>query len=139
VAGNIGPIPELFEDGVEGRFWPLDDPAQAAATLIDLLDSEPARLKAASAANERFHREFDTDLIVPRLLSFLLGRFGDHDSTGGQGSQESTTADQGPETGQLNSHSASTKGKQHPSDLSGILIAKLRGTVLPIGTVPGPG
>jgi glycosyltransferase involved in cell wall biosynthesis len=93
VAGNIGPISELFEDGVEGRFWPLDDPAQAAATLIDLLDSEPERLKAASAASERFNSKFDADLIVPRLWSFLLDRFRDHDQTGGQGSQESTTAD----------------------------------------------
>ena len=35
VAGNIGPIAELFDDGVEGRYWPLDDPAQAAAIVID--------------------------------------------------------------------------------------------------------
>jgi glycosyltransferase involved in cell wall biosynthesis len=77
VAGNIGPIPELYEDGVEGRFWPLDDPAQAAVTLIDLLDCETARLNAASAASERFRREFDADVIVPRLLSFLLERYKD--------------------------------------------------------------
>jgi glycosyltransferase involved in cell wall biosynthesis len=73
VAGNIGPISELCDDGAEARFWPLDDPAQAAATLIDLLDCEPARAKAARAASERFHRDFDADLIAPRLLSFLLG------------------------------------------------------------------
>jgi glycosyltransferase involved in cell wall biosynthesis len=73
VAGNIGPISELCDDGVEARFWPLDDPAQAAAILIDLLDCEPARAKAARAASERFHRDFDADVIAPRLLSFLLG------------------------------------------------------------------
>ena len=73
VAGNIGPISELCDDGVEARFWPLDDPAQAAAMLIDLLDCEPARLKAARAASERFRREFDAEVVVPRLLSFLLG------------------------------------------------------------------
>jgi glycosyltransferase involved in cell wall biosynthesis len=71
VAGNIGPISELCDDGVEGRFWPLDDPAQAAATLIDLLDCEPTRAMAAKAASERFHRDFDADTIAPRLLSFL--------------------------------------------------------------------
>jgi glycosyltransferase involved in cell wall biosynthesis len=74
VAGNIGPISELCDDGVEARFWPLDDPVQAATTLIDLLDCEPTRAMAAKAASERFHREFDADLIAPRLLSFLLGR-----------------------------------------------------------------
>src|SRR5215469_8811961 len=73
VAGNTGPIAELCDDGVEARFWPLDDPARAAAVLIDLLDSEPARLKAASAASERFRRDFDAEIIAPRLRSFLLG------------------------------------------------------------------
>jgi glycosyltransferase involved in cell wall biosynthesis len=73
VAGNIGPLAELYDDGIEGRFWPLDDPAQAAATLLDLVDCEPARLKAAEAARERFYRDFDTDVVAPRLRSFLLG------------------------------------------------------------------
>ena len=54
VAGNIGPIAELFDDGVEGRYWPLDDPVEAAATLMGLLGSEPDRLKAAACATERF-------------------------------------------------------------------------------------
>jgi len=73
VAASTGPIAELCDDGVEGRFWPLDDPAQAAAILTDLLDSEPARLKAARAASERFHRDFDADVVGPELRSFLLG------------------------------------------------------------------
>ena len=73
VAGNIGPISELFDDGVEGRYWPLDDPVQAAATLIDLLDDEPERLHAASSATERFHRDFDADEIGPRLQRFVMG------------------------------------------------------------------
>jgi glycosyltransferase involved in cell wall biosynthesis len=72
VAGGIGPIPELCDDGVEARFWPLDDSAQAAATLIELLDCEPVRLKAAVAASERFRRDFDAGRIAPRLRSFLL-------------------------------------------------------------------
>jgi glycosyltransferase involved in cell wall biosynthesis len=73
VAGNIGPVSELCDDGVEARFWPLDDPARAAATLVDLLDCEPVRAMAAKAASERFHRDFDANLIAPRLLSFLFG------------------------------------------------------------------
>ena len=74
VAGNIGPIAELCDEGIEARFWPLDDSAQAAAILIDLLDSEPTRLIAAEAAQERFNRDFDADILAPRLLSFLMGR-----------------------------------------------------------------
>ena len=73
VAGNIGPISELCDDGVEARFWTLDDPAQAATTLLGLLDNESARTKAAIAASERFQRDFDADVVAPRLLSFLLG------------------------------------------------------------------
>lgn len=72
VAADIGPIPELYDAGVEGRFWPLDDQAQAAATLIDLLDSEPTRSKAARAASERFDRDFDVNVVGPRIRSFLL-------------------------------------------------------------------
>ncbi len=73
VAGYLEPLAEICDEGVEGRFFPLDDPAQAAATLIALLDSEVARAKAAEAARERFHRDFDAEVIAPRLLSFLQG------------------------------------------------------------------
>jgi glycosyltransferase involved in cell wall biosynthesis len=72
VAGGIGPIPELCVDGVEGRFWPLDDPARAAVLLMDLLDNEPERQRAARAARERFHRDYDADVVGPKLRSFLL-------------------------------------------------------------------
>ncbi len=71
VAAPVGGVPELFDDGVEGRFWNLNDPAGAAATLIDLLDNEPERLAAAKAARDRFSRQFDANVVVPRLLTFL--------------------------------------------------------------------
>ena len=73
IAGDIGGISELCDNGVEARFWPLDDPAKAAATLTALLDDEPARLRAATAARDRFHRDFDADVMGQRLHSFLLG------------------------------------------------------------------
>jgi glycosyltransferase involved in cell wall biosynthesis len=73
VAGDTGGIGELCDDGVEARFWSLDNPAQAAAVLIGFLDSEPTRLKAAQAARERFRRDFDADVVCPELRSFLLG------------------------------------------------------------------
>lgn len=72
VAASVGGISELCDDGVEARFWSLDNPAEAAATLLDLLDCEPARLKAARAANERFSRDFDADVVAPHLLAFLF-------------------------------------------------------------------
>jgi glycosyltransferase involved in cell wall biosynthesis len=73
VAADIGPLSELFDEGVEGRFWPLDDPAQAARVLNDLVEYEPFRLKAARAARDRFCRDYDATVVGPRLTSFLLG------------------------------------------------------------------
>lgn len=73
LAGAIGGLSELFEDGVEGRFWPLHDPAAASAMLLQLLDNEPERLAAAEAARKRFYRHFDTAVVVPRLLAFVRG------------------------------------------------------------------
>jgi glycosyltransferase involved in cell wall biosynthesis len=73
VAGDIGPIAELCEQGKEARFWPLDDPARAAAMIIELLDCEPSRLTAARASLERFHQRFDADVVGPQLVAFLLG------------------------------------------------------------------
>jgi glycosyltransferase involved in cell wall biosynthesis len=73
VAGRVGGITEVYDDGVEGRFWPLDDTAQATEILLELLDSEPSRQAAAEAARKRFYRDFDTAVVVPRLLAFLEG------------------------------------------------------------------
>jgi glycosyltransferase involved in cell wall biosynthesis len=73
VAADIGPIAELCDDGVEARFWPLDDAVQAARMLMDFLSSESARAEASAAARERFRSDFDASVIAPRLVSFLLG------------------------------------------------------------------
>lgn len=73
IAGDVGGISEMGHNGLEVRFWPLDNPAKAAAILTELLDCEPLRLKAASAASARFKRDFDANVVGARLLSFLLG------------------------------------------------------------------
>jgi glycosyltransferase involved in cell wall biosynthesis len=73
LAAPIGPIAELCDDGVEARFWPLDDAATAARIMLELLDDDSQRLAAANAAKRRFRRDFDADVIAPRLQSFLQG------------------------------------------------------------------
>jgi glycosyltransferase involved in cell wall biosynthesis len=73
VTADTGPISELCDEGLEARFWPLDDSARAAAILTDLLDNEPVRLEASRAARERFRRDFDAAVVGPELRSFLLG------------------------------------------------------------------
>lgn len=74
VAGNMGPLSELFDGEVEGLFWPLDDPTSAATLIIGLMEDEAKRSTAAAAALARFRRDFDADVIAPRLLSFVNGR-----------------------------------------------------------------
>jgi glycosyltransferase involved in cell wall biosynthesis len=74
IAGGIGPIAELADDGVEARFWPLDDPEQAAVIAVELLGSEEARAKAGTAALERFRRDYSAAVLGPRIRSFLLDR-----------------------------------------------------------------
>lgn len=71
VVGKIGGIPEIIEDGREGRFWPVDDPDRAAAILLEFLDSGPLVEKAAIAARDRFRREFDINVVGARMQSFM--------------------------------------------------------------------
>jgi glycosyltransferase involved in cell wall biosynthesis len=72
IAGGIGPIAELADDGVEARFWPLDNPEQAAVIAVELLGSEEARAKAGAAALERFRRDYSAAVLGPQIRSFLL-------------------------------------------------------------------
>jgi glycosyltransferase involved in cell wall biosynthesis len=72
-AAAVGGIPEVFDDGVEGRFWPLDDPRSAAAILIDILESEPRRAAMAAAARRRYEREFSTAVLGRRWLEAICG------------------------------------------------------------------
>ena len=72
-AGAVGGIPEVFSDGVEGVYWPLDDPTEGARRLIELLEDGAAYRGAALAARERFVRCFETDVVAGRLASFLAG------------------------------------------------------------------
>jgi glycosyltransferase involved in cell wall biosynthesis len=72
VAAKIGGVPEICAEGVEARFWPLDDAGRAAEILLELLASPEAMAAASAASRRRFQREFDADLVGPRLRSFLL-------------------------------------------------------------------
>lgn len=87
LAGSVGGIPELYEAGVEGRFWPLDDTATAAGILIDLLDSESKRKDAGTASVVRHRSSYDSSLLVPQLWSFLMGTTGSDAVTEPPGSE----------------------------------------------------
>lgn len=70
-AAPVGGIPELFDDGVEGRAIPLDDPRAAALAIVEWLNA-PERLRAAGAkARQRFDARFSAEAAGRRLLEFL--------------------------------------------------------------------
>jgi glycosyltransferase involved in cell wall biosynthesis len=73
LAGKIGGVQELFDDGVEGKFWPLDNLGIAADMLVELLDSEDRRQAMAEASRKRYYGYYDSAVVVPRLLKFLQG------------------------------------------------------------------
>ncbi len=73
VAGAVGGIPELFEPGSEGLFWPLDDPDGAAQILIDLLEDDRALKRLGARARARYESCFDAAVAGPELEQILFG------------------------------------------------------------------
>jgi glycosyltransferase involved in cell wall biosynthesis len=71
LAGPVGGIPEVFSDGVEGCYWPLDDPAAGASRLIAVLENRARYAALANAAMRRFDQRFETSVVASRLLEFL--------------------------------------------------------------------
>jgi glycosyltransferase involved in cell wall biosynthesis len=71
VAASAGGIPEIFQDGVEGRFWSLDDPRQAATLLLEFLGDETRRSAAGAACLERYDNYFNSAVVGPQLYAFL--------------------------------------------------------------------
>ena len=72
-AAPVGGVPEVFSDGVEGRYWSLDDPDVAAARLIGVLE-DPARYRRMTeAARARHAAYFSPGAVQERLLGAVLG------------------------------------------------------------------
>lgn len=71
VSSRSGALSELFEDPAHGRFWPIDDADEAARILIELMESPDELQRSGRAAKEKFLRDYDAEVVVPRLLRFL--------------------------------------------------------------------
>ncbi len=71
VSSRAGALGDLFEDPEHGRFWPLDDPEEAARILIELMESPDELQRAGRAAQQKFRRDYDADVVAPRLLGAL--------------------------------------------------------------------
>lgn len=71
LAGAVGGMPEVFDDGVEGRYWPLESPQEGAQMLVALLQDPTTYQQMATAARTRFESRFDGEVVVKRLYGFL--------------------------------------------------------------------
>jgi glycosyltransferase involved in cell wall biosynthesis len=71
IAAPVGGIPEVFSDGVEGLYWPLDNSLAAAQKLIELMEAPETRQRMGTAAKIRFEQNFETNVVAGKLLRFL--------------------------------------------------------------------
>jgi glycosyltransferase involved in cell wall biosynthesis len=74
LAAPVGGIPEVFADGIEGKYWQLDDVHAAAETLMSLLGDEACLLAMSNAARHRFEQRFEADRVARILVDFLCDR-----------------------------------------------------------------
>lgn len=71
-APAVGGVPEVLNDGHEGRIIPLDQPDQAAAQVVHWFEQGEQRLAAAGQeARATFLRRFESDVAAARLDDFL--------------------------------------------------------------------
>lgn len=66
VATRVGGVPELIEDGVEGRLVPRRNPEQLALAVAELLSDRSAAAAMGDRARQRQRAEFDIDVAVRR-------------------------------------------------------------------------
>jgi glycosyltransferase involved in cell wall biosynthesis len=72
IAAKVGGIPEIVDEGVNGFFWNLNDPEQAADVLARLLDDEDLRASMSAAALASYIEKFHVSHVAPLLLDFVL-------------------------------------------------------------------
>ena len=79
LASGIEAVPELIDDGVNGRLVPPDDPAALARALQSLIVDPAARLRLGRAGRARVLERFAMEPGLDRLalrLNGLLGQVG---------------------------------------------------------------
>ena len=70
LAAPVGGCREVFRRGIDGEYWPLDDPQEAARVLIRLMDDQPRRAAMALRARERA-ADFSVTAQSGKLLDFI--------------------------------------------------------------------
>ncbi|AJG24184.1 glycosyltransferase [Cupriavidus basilensis] len=73
LAAEVGGIPEIVDDGVEGLFWPLNDAGRGAELLIGLLEDADIYRRIAAATTKRYQEKFRPTVLGPLWLAGLRG------------------------------------------------------------------
>lgn len=77
IATSVGGVPELIEDGINGRLFPVGEIDAMAHAAVELLN-DPARLDVmASAARLTAQKRFCASRIIPQYVAYyerILGR-----------------------------------------------------------------
>ena len=71
VGYRVGGLPEIIEDGVNGRLVPRGNVEELARAVRELLDDEAEARRMGQAARERVERKFDSELMVDRYLALI--------------------------------------------------------------------
>lgn len=71
IAAHVGGIPEVFDEGQQGCFWPLGDVVRACDILLRVIDDEPDRQAMGQAAWQRFAERFNVGVAAGRLYAYL--------------------------------------------------------------------
>jgi glycosyltransferase involved in cell wall biosynthesis len=73
LAPAVGGIPEVFDEGVEGRFWYLNDVEASASILIETMEDTAGLAAMSRAARTRYRETFDREVVFEKLTEVIDG------------------------------------------------------------------
>ena len=71
LASPVGGIPEIYTDGKEGYYWPLEDIDLAAGKLCELLENQQLYLEMSQNARTRFIEHYSEQALADKWLDEL--------------------------------------------------------------------
>ncbi|UCG50581.1 MAG: glycosyltransferase [Candidatus Latescibacterota bacterium] len=71
VASKVGSVPDMIEDGVNGRLISPADGEELAAVLVDLFDNESVARAIAAAAGRTVREKYTLDRMVSKYASLF--------------------------------------------------------------------